>query len=97
MSQLTREDVLRLAKLSRLGLTDEEVDEFTSELSAILQYVEQLSSVDVSGLEPTSQVTGLSNVTRQDEIKSYGYQVDELLKNVPTVENNQIKVKRMVG
>lgn len=97
MAQLTREDILKLAQLARLGLTDEEVDEFSSELSAILQYVEQLSSVDVEGLTPTSQVTGLTNVTRVDEIKSYGYEPHELLKNVPHVENNQIKVKRMIG
>lgn len=97
MAQLTREDILKLAQLARLGLTDSEVDEFSGELTAILQYVEQLSSVDVDGLDPTSQVTGLTNVTRADEIKNYGYEPLDLLKNVPTTENNQIKVKRMIG
>jgi aspartyl-tRNA(Asn)/glutamyl-tRNA(Gln) amidotransferase subunit C len=97
MTELTREDILKLAQLARLGLTDEEVNEFSGELTAILQYVEQLSSVDVDGLRPTSQVTGLTNVTRTDEVKEYGYQPGELLKNVPTTENNQIKVKRMIG
>lgn len=97
MTKLSREDILRLAELARLGLSEAEVDEFSSELSAILQYVEQLSSVDVNDLEPTSQVTGLTNVTRPDEIRSYGYTPDELLKNVPDVENNYIKVKRMIG
>jgi aspartyl-tRNA(Asn)/glutamyl-tRNA(Gln) amidotransferase subunit C len=97
MTELTREDILKLAQLARLGLTDEEVGEFSSELSAILQYVEQLSSVDVEGLLPTSQVTGLTNVTRPDEIKSYGYEPLDLLKNVPATESNQIKVKRMIG
>lgn len=97
MAQITREDVLKLAQLARLGLTDSEVEEFSTELTAILQYVEQLSGVDVSGLEPTSQVTGLTNVTRNDEVKDYGYEPKVLLKNVPVVENNQIKVKRMIG
>lgn len=97
MAQLTREDILKLAQLSRLGLTDDEVTEFSTELTAILQYVEHLDAVDVSGLEPTSQVTGLTNVTRPDEIKDYGYAALDLLKNVPTTENNQIKVKRMIG
>lgn len=97
MAELTREDILKLAQLARLGLTDNEVDEFSGELTAILQYVEQLSSVDVAGLHPTSQVTGLTNVTRSDEIKDYGYKPEDMLKNVPTVENNQIKVKRMIG
>lgn len=97
MAQLKREDVLKLASLARLGLTDQEVEEFSRELTAILQYVEQLSSVDINGLEPTSQVTGLTNVTRPDEVKHYGYKPFDLLKNVPATENNQIKVKRMIG
>lgn len=97
MTKLSREDVLKLARLARLGLTDEEVTEFSEELSAILQYVEQLSSVDVAGLEPTSQVTGLTNVTRPDEVKHYGYEPLDLLKNVPAVQDSQIKVKRMIG
>jgi aspartyl-tRNA(Asn)/glutamyl-tRNA(Gln) amidotransferase subunit C len=97
MAKLTRDDVLKLAQLARLELTDEEVEEFSRELSEILQYVEQLGGVDVSGLKPTNQVTGLTNVTRDDEVKDYGYEPLELLKNVPAVENNQIKVKRMLG
>lgn len=97
MATITREDVLKLAQLSRLGLNDEEVEEFSKELTEILKYVEQLGSVDIEGLEPTSQVTGLTNVTRKDEVKNYGYEPLDLLKNVPAVENNQIKVKRMIG
>ena len=97
MTKLLREDVLKLAQLARLGLTEEEVTEFSQELSAILQYVEQLGSVDVSGLEPTSQVTGLTNVTRPDEIKQYGYEPSDLLKNVPAVQDGHIKVRRMIG
>lgn len=97
MAKLTRDDVLKLAQLARISLTDEEAEAFTGELSAILQYVEQLSSVDVSGLEPTNQVTGLTNVMRPDEVIDYGYHPAKLLENVPAVEKNQLKVKRMIG
>jgi len=97
MAKLTREDVLKLASLARISLSDEEVEEFSEELSAILQYVEQLSGVDVSGLDPTNQVTGLTNVMRDDEVVDYGYQPLDLLKNVPRRQNNLIKVKRMIG
>ena len=96
MAKLTREDVLKLARLARLDLSDDEVTEFTAELSEILQYVEQLQAVDVSGLEPTNQVTGLTNVMREDKVKNYGYEPAELLKNVLTIQDGQIKVKRMV-
>jgi aspartyl-tRNA(Asn)/glutamyl-tRNA(Gln) amidotransferase subunit C len=96
MAKLNREDILKLAQLARLDLSDAEVEEYASELSAILQYVEQLSSVDVEGLEPTHQVTGLTNVTRADEVRDYGYQPEDLLKNVPDVKDDQIKVKRIL-
>lgn len=97
MADLTRSDVLKLAQLARLQLTDDEVAEYQQELAEILKYVEQLNDVDISGLQPTSQVTGLTNVTRDDEIVDYGYDPLDLLKNVPNVEANQIKVNRMIA
>jgi len=97
MAKLTREDVLKLAQLARLDLTDAEVEEFAGELSEILQYVEQLGSVDVKGLKPTQQITGLTNVTRDDEIRDYGYEPKDLLENVPETKDNLLKAKRMIG
>lgn len=97
MADLTRDDILKLARLARIDLDDSEVDEFSGELTAILHYVEQLGAVDVSGLEPTSQVTGLINVMRSDVVQDYGYDPKDLLKNVPNVQEEQIKVKRMIG
>jgi aspartyl-tRNA(Asn)/glutamyl-tRNA(Gln) amidotransferase subunit C len=100
MSKLTRDDVLKLARLSRLRLTEAEVAKFTEEFNAILGYVEQLEAVDTAGLEPTYQVTGLQNVMRPDEPQhdgAYSITPEELLKNAPATEKNQFKVKRMVG
>lgn len=97
MSKLSREEVLKLAQLARLALSEEEIDEFARELSEILQYVEQLQQVDINGLEPTNQVTGLVNVMREDVVHGYGYAPDDLLKNVPKVQDHMIKVKRMIG
>lgn len=97
MADLTRDDILKLARLARLDLSDEEIEQFPKELNAILHYVEQLQAADVTGLEPTNQVTGLTNVTRKDEVVDYGYAPKELLKNVPSVLDDHIKVKRMIG
>lgn len=97
MAKLSREDILKLARLARLDLTEEEITEFQGELSEILQYVEQLQNVDVDELQPTNQVTGLTNVTRPDELHDYGYTAQKLLENVPATKDNQIKVKRMLG
>lgn len=97
MTKLTREDVLKLAHLARLKLTESEIAEYSKELSEILQYVEQLQNVNVDGLEPTNQVTGLVNVTRDDIAHNYGYEAADLLKNLPAQHENHIKVKRMLG
>lgn len=96
MAKLSQEDILKLARLARLKLTDEEVAQFQQEIPAILGYVEQLQSVDLESFEETNQVTGLVNVTRPDAVKSYGASPEELLKNAPATENHQIKVKRMI-
>jgi aspartyl-tRNA(Asn)/glutamyl-tRNA(Gln) amidotransferase subunit C len=97
MAKLTPGDVLKLAQLARLSLSDDELQAFTGEFEEILNYVEQLQSVDTEGLAPTNQVSGNVNVMRDDELIDYGYEPRELLKNVPNTEGDQIKVRRMVG
>lgn len=97
MTKFSDDDVQKLARLSRLQLTNEEIAQFKTELSAILGYVEQLQAVDTSGFEPTTQVTGLTDVVRSDEVIDYGVSQKELLKNAPAAQDNQIKVQRMVG
>ncbi len=97
MGKLSRDDILKLATLARLDLTEDEIVEYQEELSAILEYVTVLESVDVTGLKPKNQVTGLTSITRPDEVIDYGYEAATLLENVPSVEDDHIKVKRMVG
>lgn len=97
MVKLSKEDVLKLARLSRIKLSDSEIDSFKDEIDEILGYVEKLSEVDTKGLKPTYQVTGLTNVMRTDEVKNYGLSKQELMKNVPKADGDYIKVKRMIG
>ncbi|MBI5357943.1 Asp-tRNA(Asn)/Glu-tRNA(Gln) amidotransferase subunit GatC [Candidatus Saccharibacteria bacterium] len=96
MTQITRNDVLKLAKLSNIKLRDEEVDKFVVELDAIVNYVEQIDSVKIDDLKPTDQVTGLENVTRPDEVIKYDSTGEELLKNLPNKDGKYIKVKRVL-
>lgn len=96
MAKLSREDVLKLARLARLELTEEEVEAYRKELESILQYVEQIQKTDVTGLKPTSQVTGLTSVMREDEVIDYGASPDDLLRQAPDKQDRHIKVKRMV-
>jgi aspartyl-tRNA(Asn)/glutamyl-tRNA(Gln) amidotransferase subunit C len=97
MGKLSKDDVLKLASLSRLALTEDELQAFVDEISEILQYVQQLQSVDVTDIRPTNQVTGLTNVMREDAVIDYGYRASDMLKNVPQTEDNQLKVKRMIA
>lgn len=88
--------MVKLAVLSKINLTDEEIDLFSSEINEILKYVAQLQKVDTKGLKPTDQVSGLSNVCRDDHLIDYGYQASDLLKNVPRKEGRYLKVPRMI-
>ena len=96
MAKLTQKDILHLAKLSRLQLSDGEIKQFQKEISTILSYVEELQSADVDKLAPTTQVTGLSSVTRTDEVRKLPYTQTELFANTPESENGYIKVKRVL-
>lgn len=96
MSKLTREQVLKLAALSKLKLRNEEIEKFQKELGEILDYVEQLNDVDVEGLEPSYQVTGLKNVFRSDEIGHTQATPEELMSRVPKKKDGYILVGRMV-
>ena len=63
---IERDQVLHVARLARLRLTDDEVDRMAGEMSKILEHVEKMSELDLDGVEPTSHVVELQNVLRED-------------------------------
>jgi aspartyl-tRNA(Asn)/glutamyl-tRNA(Gln) amidotransferase subunit C len=64
---IEREQVLHVAKLSRLRLSEEEVETMVGELSGILEHVDRIGNLDLDGVEPTSHVVALENVLRPDD------------------------------
>lgn len=66
---LSKEDVLKVARLARIELTEKEVEKFQGQLSGVLTYIEQLQAVDTDDVAVTAQVTGLENVVRPDAVK----------------------------
>jgi len=96
MTQISRDDVLHLAQLSSLELADGEIDGLRTDISNILGYVEQLNQLDTSGVEPTYQVTGLSNVWREDKVINYGVTREELLARSREVVDSQVKVPKVL-
>jgi aspartyl-tRNA(Asn)/glutamyl-tRNA(Gln) amidotransferase subunit C len=63
---IEREQVLHVAKLARLGLSEEEVERMAGELSGILEHVDRIAGLDLDDVEPTSHVVELENVLRAD-------------------------------
>ena len=96
MTQISRDVVLHLAQLSSLELADIEIDGLATDIGNILGYVEQLNSLDTSGVEPTYQVTGLSSIWRDDEVINYGVTREELLARSKEVIDFQVKVPKVL-
>lgn len=87
--------VRRIAHLSRIAVADGEVEHLRGELNAILAFVEQLSEVDVSGVEPMTSVTPMVMRKRKDEVTDGGI-VDDILRNAPAREGNYFAVPKVV-
>ena len=96
MTQISRDDVLHLAQLSSLELNEDEINGLQVDIGNILGYVEQLNKLDTSGVEPTYQVTELSNVWRDDKVINYGVTREELLARAPESVDNQVKVPKVL-
>ena len=92
---LSKDEVLHIAKLARIELKDAEVEKFQKDLSAILDYVDVLKSVDTTGLEEISQVTGLVNVQRND-IAVQAENREGILSQAPETKDGYYKVKAIL-
>jgi aspartyl-tRNA(Asn)/glutamyl-tRNA(Gln) amidotransferase subunit C len=88
---ITREQVLHVAELARLALTEEEVERFTEQLGAILEAVGKVSELDLADIPPTSHPLELVNVWREDEARR-SISLDEALANAPDREENGFRV-----
>ncbi len=92
---LTKEEVIKIAKLARIELTEKEVEKFQKELSTVLAYVEELKQVNTEGLEEVSQVTGLVNVQREDKAIETDCR-EEILAQAPEIKDGYFKVKAIL-
>ena len=95
---LTDDEVRHIAKLARIKLTDEEVKRFGGQLSKVLGYMDILQEVDTEGVEESSQVTGLKNVMRKDEVQNDGPSREELLACTELdVDSKQVRVMKTIN
>lgn len=70
MAKLTKKDVLHVAKLANLQLSDEQVKKFEKQLSSVIDYVSKIQELNTKGVKETSQTTGLENVFREDKVET---------------------------
>ena len=91
MAAISREEVAHLARLSRLAVTDEELDRFAGQLDAILEAVGKVAELDLSGVEPTLHPLALSNVWAEDEPRP-SLPVEDALANAPAPEDGAFRV-----
>ncbi len=96
MTAITTNDVQALARLSSLQLGDDEAADLTQDIQNILKYVEQLGQLDTQGVEPTYQVTDLSNVWRDDIAMQNDVSRDELLALAPEHADGHVKVPQVL-
>jgi len=88
---ISRAEVVHVARLARLALTDEELDRFAGQLDAILEAVGKVSELDLSGVEPTLHPLELSNVWAEDAPQP-SLPLEDALANAPEVEDDAFRV-----
>ena len=92
---VSREDVIHIGRLARLGLSDAEIDRLAAQLSDILSHFEALAAVETEGVEPTAHPLPLRNVLRADAVTP-SLPRGEALRNAPETEDGLIRVRAVL-
>ena len=92
---VSKEDVIHIAKLSRLEFADEEIEKYTEDLANIVEFANALSKIDVNGVKPTNHILEIKNVFREDVV-SPSYDREEILKNAPTKAGGCVSVPKVM-
>lgn len=93
---VTRKEVEHIAELARLELTESELEEYTSQLNKILEYVEKLNKLNTENVKPLSHPIEGENVFRDDVVKP-SIDREEALKNAPSKDDEFFKVPKVIG
>ena len=93
--KITKDTVKYIAHLARLELTNEEIEKFTTQLGAILEYMDKLNQLDTTNIPPTTHVMHTTNVWREDIPQKYK-DTDLIINIAPEREGNYFKVKKII-
>lgn len=94
---LSKEEILNIASLARIGLSEKEIEGYQKNLSDVLDYFNELKELNTDGVEPIGHITGMNNVLRNDEHEDFGSLGREaILKNAPETKDGYVKVKSVL-
>lgn len=97
MSDLTKNEIIHIAKLANLKVTDKEIEKFQKQLSSVIKYVSELEEVDTENTKPTSQTTGLENIKREDTLQENdSLSLEETLSGTENTHNGYFKVSAIL-
>lgn len=92
---ISREEAKHIAGLARIGLTEKEIDKFSSDLSVILDWVKKLQEIDLKDVEATAHISGIKNNLREDKIKEF-ITTEDITKLFPEEKDGYNKVKSIL-
>ena len=95
-ANISRDDVVHVAHLARLELTDDEIDLFTEQLGAVLEHAEDVAALETEGVPATAHPLPIENVLRDDEPRP-SLDRDEVLAQAPAAEDHRFRVPRILG
>lgn len=93
--KISKNDVVKVAELARLEVTQEETETFTDQLGNILEYIEKLNELDTEDVEPTSHVLEISTPLREDKVVNW-LTIEEVLQNAPESEDDFFVVPQVI-
>lgn len=95
MADITRDEIIHIAKLAMLNLNENELDRYTKDMQEILGYAEMINNIDTSTINETIAATEQKNIFRKDEVKEFGTR-DELLQNAPSQDEGMFRIPKVL-
>ena len=96
MSDISREEIIHIAKLAMLNLSEQEIDNYTKDMQEILGYAEMINNLDTSNIDETIGATEQKNVFRKDEVIEPQSR-EELLQNAPSQDEDMFRIPKVLN
>lgn len=93
--KITKEEVLHVAKLARLNLTEEETERLMNDMGSIIGFADKLNELDTEGVVPTAHAIPMQNAFREDEVKP-SFEREDILKNAPSSDGDGFLIPKVV-